>query len=61
MNTTQLAGMRKLAEAMAATDNYAVQIEVLGKWQLVIDKLTKDQADLFASRWDRSRVVKTWE
>ena len=52
--------MRMMAEAMTATDNYAVQIEVCGKWQMVIDKLTEADAKKMASRWERSRVVKTW-
>jgi len=49
-----------MAEAMTATNNYAVQIEVSGKWQMVIDKLTETEANQMASRWERSRVVKTW-
>lgn len=50
-----------LAEAIIATDNYAAQIEVCGKWQTVIDKLTKAEAERYASRWERSRVVKLAE
>jgi hypothetical protein len=60
MNKATLNGMRMMAEAMTATDNYAVQIEVCGKWQMVIDKLTEADAKKMASRWERSRVVKTW-
>ena len=45
---------------MKATDNYAAQIEVDGKWQTVIDKLSQADAEKLAARWERSRVVKTW-
>lgn len=60
MNKATLTGMRMMAEAMTATDNYAAQIEVDGKWQTVIDKLNKAEAEKMASRWERSRVVKVW-
>jgi hypothetical protein len=60
MNNATLTGMRMMANAMTATNNYAVQIEVCGKWQMVIDKLTETEANQMASRWERSRVVKTW-
>lgn len=60
MTTNQLNGMRMMAEAMNATDNYAVQIEVCGKWQMLWDKLTKPEAEQIANRYERTRVVKVW-
>jgi hypothetical protein len=60
MNNATLTGFRMLAEAMVAKNNYAVQIKVGGRWQLVIDRLTKAEADKLAARWDRSRVVQTF-
>jgi hypothetical protein len=60
MTTTTLAGMRMIAAAMVATDNYAAQIEVGGRWQTVISNLSKEEAERFAAKWDRSRVVQTY-
>ena len=60
MTTIQLKAMRMMAEAMIATDNYAVEMEVCGKWQLLMDKLTKAQAEQIAGRYERTRVVKVW-
>lgn len=60
MNKATLTGIRLMAEAMTSANNYAAQIEVGGKWQTVVDKLTKTEAENMAGRWERSRVVKLW-
>lgn len=60
MNAATMAGMRMIAEAMTGTDNFAVQIEVDGKFQTVIDRLTEAEAEAkeLAGRWESSRIVK---
>lgn len=58
MNAATLNAFRALAEAMHNDKNHAVQIEVDGHWQTVIDRLAMDEAKQFAGRWERSRIVK---
>lgn len=58
MNRAQMTGMKMMADAMSADNNYAVQINIDGKWQMVIDKLKKNEATELAARYEQSRVVK---